>query len=243
MGPKLQALLDLQQVELQIVDIKRQLARKERAVAAQQKRLDTLRKELAAEREAVQRAQVEVDAADLDLKSRQSHIDRMRERLNTVKTNKEYAATLAELNNEKADVSKLEARALELMGAVETKKTTLVEREQSEGREIDRLRDLEAQLEQTRQSFADKLKRLETQKTRVVEGIDESELKLFERLSERHDGEALAQIERTHPRKDEFLCGGCYMSLSAEIANAVLTRDDLVTCRNCGRIVWMEKGA
>lgn len=242
MGPKLQALLDLQQVELQIVDIKRQLARKERAVTAQQKRLDTLRRELSAEQEAVKRAQVDVDAADLDLKTRQGHIDRMRERLNTVKTNKEYAATLAELNNEKADVSKLEARALELMGAVEGQKEALIVREQSETREIDRLRDLEAQLDQTRQSFADKLKRLETQKQRVVEGIEPEELKLFDRLSERHDGEALAEIERPHPRKDEFLCGGCYMSLSAEIANAVLTRDELVTCRNCGRIVWMEKG-
>lgn len=243
MGPKLQALLELQDIELQIVDIKRQLARKERAVTRQKKKVADLRAELATEKEALLQTQMTVDRADVELKARQGHIERMRNQLNTVRTNKEYAATLAELNNEKADVNKLEQEALEKMGELEANRQAFAERQQTEQHEIDRLADLEAQLEQSRQSFSDKLRQLAGLRQVAVGKLDDDEaVTLFDRLSERYDGEALAEIERTHPRRDEFICGGCYMSLSAETANAVLTRDDVTTCGNCGRIVWMMKG-
>jgi hypothetical protein len=242
MGPKLEALRALQDIELQIVDIKRQLARKERAVNHQRKKLKSLESELESEQQNLRKAQVGVDELDLDLKARQGHIERMRERLNSVRTNKEYAATLAELNNEKADVSKLEARAMEMMEGVEVAKREFQERESSKQREQDRLSDLEAQLEQTRQSFSDRLSRLEKQRALAIEEVAPDALVLFERLSERYDGEALAEIERTHPRRDEFICTGCYMSITTEQANAVLSRDETVTCSSCGRILWMEKG-
>lgn len=244
MGPKLQALLELQDIELQIVDIKRQLARRERAVAAQARKLTELREQLLAERHELRQAQMQVDEVDLELKSRTAHIDKLRERLNSVKTNKEYAAVLGELNNEKADANKLESRALEMMGKVEAQKSVFAERQKSEQHEVDRLRDLEAQLGQAQQSFSDKLGALQQRRDAAAEKVGDHEALLqFDRLSERYDGEALAQIERTHPRRDEFTCGGCFMSLSAEIANAVLSRDEVQTCSSCGRILWMERGA
>jgi hypothetical protein len=242
MGPKLDALRALQDVELQIVDIKQQLARRQRAVARQTKELQNLEAELENESNNLKRSQVAVDEADLDLKARQSHIDRMRERLNTVRTNKEYAAVLAEMNNEKADVSKLEAHALEMMDQMETAKGEYAEREKALQRARDKLTDLQNQLAQTEQSFADRLSRLQRQRDQAAEDIPAEALTLFDRLSERYDGEALAEIERTHPRRDEFICSGCYMQVTTESANAVQSRDDVVTCPNCGRIMWMEKG-
>ncbi|MBN2447508.1 MAG: hypothetical protein JXO22_12320 [Phycisphaerae bacterium] len=243
MGPKLQGLLELQDIELQIVDIRRQLARRERAVKAQGKKLDDLHRALESQRGELQRAQIQMDEADLDLKSRTSHIGRLRERLNSVRTNKEYAAVLSELNNEKADASKIETRALEMMAALDQQKSSLAEQRQTEEKEVQRLADVQAQLDQAKQAFAEKLAALQKQRKLAAEEIDQSALVLFDRLSERYDGEALAQIERTHPRRDEFVCNGCFMSLSAEVANACLTHDEVVTCNNCGRILWMEKGS
>ena len=37
------------------------------------------------------------------------------------------------------------------------------------------------------------------------------------------------------------ICDGCNMSLAAERANALLTRDDVITCDSCGRILYIEK--
>ncbi len=242
MGSKLQGLLELQDIELQIVDIRRQLARRERAVKAQESKLGELHGELKAEEDELKRFRVQVDQVDLDLKSRTARIAKLREQLNSVRTNKEYAAVLSELNNEKADASKVESRALEMMEHADQRSAALSERRAAEQVEGQRLADLQAQFEQASKSFTDKLTDLERQRKLAVDEIDSGALARFERLSERYDGEALAKIERTHPRRDEFICSGCYMSLSAEVANAVLTRDDTVTCKNCGRILWMEKG-
>lgn len=241
MGAKLQALFTLQDIELQIVDIRRQLDRKERRVKAQARKLKTARETIEAERTNVRRTQVEFDAMDLDIKGRSANIDRLREHLNTVRTNKEYAAVLAKLNNEKADVSRLETRALEIMQGIETRKQEFAEHEQTESGEAERLEELQAQLEQARESFADRLEQLQEQREEAEQEIPPKSITLFNRLSQRYEGEVLAEVERTNPRRDEFICTGCHMSLRVEVANMLKSRDDIVTCKSCGRILFMHK--
>jgi predicted nucleic acid-binding Zn-ribbon protein len=107
MGAKLEALRELQIIESQIVDIRRQFASKERLAAAQSRKLAELRKSIERERLDIRSAQAEVDAVDLDLKARSANLAKLREHLNSVKTNKEYAALLSQLNNEKADTTRV----------------------------------------------------------------------------------------------------------------------------------------
>ena len=241
MESTLGALRELQDIELQIVDIRRQLAQKERLVKHQAAKLQAVKDKLAAEREELQRAQVEVDALDLDLKGRTAQVNRLREHLNTVRTNKEYAAVLATLNNEKADATRLEARELQLMEGVEAKRQVVAECEQEEKAEVARFQDFQVQSEQAQQTFTGKLTELAAGRAEAIEHLEHKVVVLFERLSERYEGEVLAKINRTHPRRDEFCCDGCHMTLSAEYYNALTVRDDVQTCGNCGRILYVEK--
>lgn len=242
MASTLEALLELRDIELQIVDIRRQLARKERLVKRQEAKLRAVGEKAATERDILRRTQMDMDEIDLDLKGRTAQVNRMREHLNSVRTNKEYAAVLAALNTEKADASRLESRALQLMETVETQRKLFAELEDEEQVETARLGDLKAQSEQAHQTFASKLAQLQRQREEVADKLPGNVVTLFNRLSERYEGEATAQIERTHPRRDEFMCSGCHMALSAESANAAMVRDDVITCRNCGRILYIEKG-
>jgi predicted nucleic acid-binding Zn-ribbon protein len=241
MGAKLQALFALQDVELQIVDIRRQLERKERRVRAQRRKLQAAQDSIETERVTVQKSQSEFDTLDLDIKGRSANIDRLREHLNTVRTNKEYAAVLAKMNNEKADVSRLETRALEVMQGVEARKAELTRYEQAEATEAERLEEAQAQLEQARDSFAGRLQELQRQRDQLATEIEPKTLTLFDRLSDRYEGEVLAEVERTNPRRDEFICTGCHMSLRVEVANMLKSRDEIVTCKSCGRILFMHR--
>lgn len=242
MGATLQALLELQAIELQIVDIRKQLARREKAHAAQVSKLENWRATLEAERQHIMRAQADVDALDLDLKARASSIAKLRDQLNSVRTNKEYAAVLAQMNTEKADASKQEARALEMMGLVETRRRELAEREKSGEGESAKLADLKAQWEQAQRTFADRLGKLSAERAVAAAKLDKEVLGAFDRIAERYDGEVMARVGRTSPRRDEFICEGCNLQINAERANALLTRDEVHMCRNCGRILFMEKG-
>lgn len=241
MGAKLQELFALQDIELQIVDIRRQLKRKQRRVDAQHRKLRAARETIEAERQGVRKSQSEFDTLDLDIKARSTNIDRLREHLNTVRTNKEYAAVLAKMNNEKADVSRLETRALEIMQGVEARREALSEQEQAEATEAERLEELQAQLEQAQQSFAGRLEQLQRQRDQTADEIEPKTITLFNRLSQRYEGEVLAEVERTNPRRDEFICAGCHMSLRVEVANMLKSRDDIVTCKSCGRILFMHR--
>ena len=241
MGTTLGALLELQDIELQLVDIRRQLAQKQRLVERQAAKLQAARDRLAAEQERLRRTQIEIDTIDLYLKGRQAHVSRLREHLNTVRTNKEYAAVLADLNNEKADANRLESRELELMAEMDKQRQAVAAAEEVERAEADRLRDFQAQASGAMATFSDKLKELEARREESIAQLEGRTVNLFERLSERYEGEVLAKIERTHPRRDEFICSGCHMSISAEHFNAAMVRDDVQSCPNCGRILYIDK--
>jgi len=239
----LESLMALQQIELQIVDIRRQLAAKQDSVARQAHKVRAAEQALLAQREELQRAQIEMDEVDLDLKARNAHISKLRDNLNAVRTNKEYAAVLSQLNNEKADLSRLESRAYELMAAVEARKKSLTEHQETLEQEAKRLAILESQLAEAQGSLADRLTSLERQREQASRNLDPKTLELFNRISERYDGEVMARVIQVHPRRQEYLCEGCNMSLAAERANSLMTRDEVITCDNCGRILHLEKGS
>jgi uncharacterized protein len=238
MGPKIQALLDFQDVEHQIVDIRRQFERKQRAVDAQQKKLDSFRATLDAERFEINKIQRQFDELDLDVKSRDVQISKLREHLSSIRTNKEYAAVLSQLNNEKADSSRQETKALEIMEQLDARRRAFNERAAGEGAERDRLAALVAELELTRRNFADRLDSLIAQREKLAAAIDPKHVELFNRLSGRHEGEVMAEVVRPNPRLDEFICGGCNISLRMDAANSVRTKDEPNTCKNCGRILY-----
>ncbi len=241
MGALLDSVLALQDLELQITDIRRQLAAKERSVQRQATKLREAEQTLATERDELRRVQMEQDELDLDLKARDANVTRLRDTLNSVRTNKEYAALLSQLNNEKADKSRLESRAFELLENVEAKKRTFTEHEQAVQQEARRLATLETQLAHAKGSFADRLNTLERERDKAAEQLDGKALELFNRISERYEGEVMARVIQVHPRRQEFLCEGCNMGLAAERANLLMTRDELITCDNCGRILYMDK--
>jgi len=241
MGALLESLLALQDIELQIVDIHRQLAAKQRGVKRQAAKLRSAEEALETETEQLKSTQIHMDEIDVDLKSRSVHVGQLRDNLNTVRTNKEYAAVLSQLNTEKADVTRLETRAFELLSAVEEKKTAVTTCREQAHHEAQRLANLEQQFAQVRESFAGRLEQLQQARDRASHELDAGALDMFNRVSERYDGEVMARVIKPHPRRQEFLCDGCNMSLAAERANALMTRDEVITCDNCGRILYIVK--
>src|SRR5436189_5687071 len=61
----------------------------------------------------------------------------------------------------------------------------------------------------------------------------------FERLAERFDGEAMAALQKPDRRHEEYICGACNMALVVDVYNRLHTRDDLVFCPSCQRILYI----
>src|SRR5512136_263540 len=123
MGSILQALIKLQSVENRLRAAKAKLARCRRNVIIQENNIRTLQNALEAKKEEIQLTTIQSDRLELELKTRDADIAKLRNSLNSARTNKEYAAVLTQLNTTRADNSKIEAQILELMKNIEVDQT------------------------------------------------------------------------------------------------------------------------
>jgi uncharacterized protein len=242
MHTDLGALLTLQNIERQLAQVRSRLKRRQNAVNVQQRRIDKLQEEYDALHARAMEARKSADALELGLKSKAEKISHLREALNNAKSNKEYAALLTEINTHKADNAGVEEQVLTLMQEAET----VTEQADEVKQKIEPEREKLAAIQASSQAEIDKLSamvaELEKKRDAAAEGISPEVMTVFERIAERYEGEAMAPVEvmgRKPPY--DYVCGGCYMALTAEHANALRMRDEIRRCDNCGRILYMDE--
>jgi hypothetical protein len=243
MGATLDALFRLQTIENQLRSVRGQIESKSRRVAGQGRRIATIEQQIKETHQAVVKAQAEANSLELERNTREAHITKLRDALNQVKSNKEYAAILTQLNTEKADALKQEDRVLAALGKVDEVKKKADEHKVGYDKEQVRLAGLKKDVSDQEARLAGELKRLEEQRKRAVEGITLETLQFFERACERHEGEAMAIVERVHPKREEYICTGCHMSVPLERINSLQSRDEVQLCPSCTRILCLDTPA
>ncbi|MDY6913711.1 MAG: C4-type zinc ribbon domain-containing protein [Planctomycetota bacterium] len=244
MGTMLASLLRLQSIEGKLARVRQRLKSRQKAVATQQMRIDQFRDDWNVLHEKSLTRRQEADSLELDLKDKEAQVSKYRTALNTARTNKEYAGILTQINSLKADNAKLEDRILKIMQEADS-----VHAEADEVRA--RIETEEKRLEEIHRISAEEIEKLEAMvnelsasRAEAAADVPPKALVVFDRIAENYDGEAMAAIE-IHGRKPphEYVCGGCFMSLNPEHANALRTRDEVRTCDNCGRILYLEPQA
>jgi len=241
MAKMLEALLHLQTIERQLATVRGRLRARKNAVLAQQANIDHLSSSFKSLHERYISRRKDGDRMSLELKTREAQVAKLRTSLNSAKTNKEYAAVLTQINTLKADNAKMEEEALRVMQDADSIKTHV---DEAAGKiEIEK-----ARLDGIEQTSAEEIKRLtlmmedlSAKRAEAAKQVPPHALAMFDRIAENYDGEGMAAIE-THGDKPphEYICGGCFMSLTAEHVNALRTKDEIRTCDNCGRILYLE---
>jgi predicted nucleic acid-binding Zn-ribbon protein len=240
MGPVLNGLIRLQSVENRLRAAKAKLTRCRRNVVIQENQIKSLQNALEAKKEEVQLTKVQSDRLELELKTKEERIAKLRASLNTAKTNKEYATLLTHLNTTRADTSKLETQILELLRDVEA--------DEAECRKIQgEIEQQKQKLEQTRREagkLADKyqseIEEIQVEWNQVAETIPAEPLEIFRRVAETYDGQAVEVVDEQEGATGGFICGGCFMGLPAENVNMLMTKDEVIRCPNCTRILVLK---
>lgn len=244
MGTMLAAMLQVQSIERQLANVRRRLRMRQNAVTTQQRRIDQLKADWQVLHDKRQTRRKDADRLELDLRQREEEVSKQRNALNTARTNKEYAAILTRINTLKADNSKLEEHALRIMQEVDFIKA-------DSDKLTEQVRDEESRMEETRRVSEEEVGKLNTmvedlttRRRQAAEAVPSEALGVFDRIAEKYDGDGMAviQVHGKRPPHD-YVCGGCYMALNAEHVNALRVRDEIRTCDNCGRILYLEPQA
>ena len=242
MGPVLHGLIKLQRVENTLRAVKTKLTRCRRSVIFQENQLRTLQSGLEAKQEEIKLTRIQVDRLELELKSRDAHIEKLRGHLNLARTNKEYSALLTELNTAKADDSKLETQVLELMKNVETDEVACGELKKQIEEQKAKLDEVRKETESKAVGFEKEVEEIQAEwDTAAKEITDKKAQAIFERVAETYDGEAMAEVEGMNDDSTSFSCGGCFMGIPAEVVNILSGHDEIVRCSNCTRILYLKE--
>jgi predicted nucleic acid-binding Zn-ribbon protein len=243
MGPILASLFKLQEIEHDLRHVRRRLRSKENAVRIVQQKIDQLVVQQKTLTEQIRHQQIQIDEIELERASREEEIQHFRLALNRAKTNKEYAAMLTQINSYKVDNSKLEEQILKIMDGSDAAKVELEKlTAQIEAEQKRRDRAGEANAEEVAK-LNKMLADLQGKRDEAAGAVPVDVLRAFDRIAGSRDGEGMAPIELARARGNEYICGGCYMGLSAEHFNALLSKDEIRHCDSCGRILYVAEEA
>ncbi len=208
---------------------------------AQQTRLDQLsqqHQELTSQRRHAQAKAGDLEGQAAEVESR---IEKLRQQMNTVTTNREYSAILVEVNTLKIEKGKFEEQALEQMseverldGEIKALDEQIADRQKLAGAAV-------GDVEKAKADVGEELDAFKAQRDEAASRVPDDIRRTFFRLCDAYDGEGMAAIEEVDRRRMEYQCGGCFMHIPVERVNALMGGgDDPVVCTSCGRFLYVE---
>jgi predicted nucleic acid-binding Zn-ribbon protein len=227
----LEHLIALQRLESAAQDAQRRMAEEPERMRAFDARVEVIRVKVAAAKDHLADNQNARRAIEKDVAMHQSRLSKFRDQLMSVKTNVEYQAVQKEIEFAQTEVKALEDRVLERMLEADdlTAGAKRVELElAAEQKAVDaERRALSAELAALKQS----VEGVNQQRAAVAAAIDPKVLDLFELVSKRRNGVAVAEAR-------EGICTICHVRLRPQVFNTVRRNEEIVQCDHCNRILY-----
>ena len=180
--------------------------------------------------------QIETDRKklELDADAKKQLIEKYSLQQFQTKKNEEYKALAHEIDMCKEVIFKLEDQQLELMEQAESAQKQLNSATQTTAeakKTIDaRLADIAAREANLKKELAE----LEVNREELASAVEESTRSRYERLMRNKGQSVVVGIQHG-------VCGGCHMQLSRSTIVTCQAEQEIVTCTNCGRILYYTR--
>lgn len=148
--------------------------------------------------------------------------------------NEEYRALAHEIELCKQEIVKIEDRELELMEQAETAQKEVVLATQTLAQTRGLVEDQIAQLGSREQALKKELADLETNREELATAAGDIARGRYERLMRSKGENVVVGVQHG-------VCGGCHMRVPPQLLVACQAQQELVTCSNCGRILYYSR--
>lgn len=171
-----------------------------------------------------------------ELKQGQEKLRKARERLQEVKTNKEYQAMLSEIETLEKGNGRIEEEILVLYDRIDERKVSL----KSHEKDFEQYRGIyETERKKIDEELASIDGELEGQKKKyeaLVPGLKPDLRRRYEMIKGRRNGIAVVSARNA-------VCSGCNMNLPPQLYNELQRSEELICCPNCNRIIYWDEVA
>lgn len=231
MLPVIEKLLILQDRDRNILRVSEELARIGPERAELQGRLTASQQQLDAAKQRVKQIESDRKKLELEVEAKKGLIDKYSVQQFQTKKNEEYRALSHEIEMCKEAITKLDDQQIELMekGEAAQKSADAAAKAYQEARKaLDaRVADLDAR----EGNLKKELDGLTANREELASAVDESTRSRYERLLKQKGRSVVVGIQHG-------VCGGCHMQLSRSIIVGCQGDQDVISCPNCGRILF-----
>lgn len=232
----LQRLIELQQVDLRLQELTRQIELfPQRRAEAEQKRAHaraTIEQHRLRHTESLkERKKLEIDVQQLEEK-----ISKHKSQMYEVKSNEAYRALQQEIEEEQARKTQAEDRVLEAMIAAEEWEKQIQAAEAELARVEQRVAATLRELEQEETQKKEEASALTAQRDALRGQVEEDTLAVYDRIARAHGGIALAEA------RDE-VCQVCRIHIRPQTFAEVKRSDQIHYCESCHRILYYVPAA
>jgi predicted nucleic acid-binding Zn-ribbon protein len=228
---QIKRLIELQGIDTERIDLEREAAEGPARIAALEADWAVLVKESETAEAALEPLRRQRSELETTVEANQTKMKRSQSRLPMIKTNKEYRASLKEVDDLKRMNFELEDEILELLERLETLEAEQVVRRK-------RLDEIKTELDENRQAILDRvaqcrtrIEELEDERDKIRAGIDVETLDQYDHVAYARGGQGLAAVRGG-------TCQACFMNLTPHQYQILQHMDRLMTCPSCYRLIY-----
>jgi predicted nucleic acid-binding Zn-ribbon protein len=182
----------------------------------------------------VKKIESERKQRDLEIDAKKSQIEKYLNQQLQTRKNEEYKALTHEIEMAKEAIFKIEDAEIVLMEQAEVAQKNVVTAT-AEAAAAKKLVDEQiSKLNAREENLKKELAELTSGRAQLAGAVDDSTRSRYERLFKSKGENVVVSVEHS-------ACGGCHMKLPAQIVTNCRAQAELVTCPNCGRILYFTR--
>jgi uncharacterized protein len=231
MKEKLVVLIDLQALEAEMARVQLALQKIPGALEALDASFMELRTKLSEKTAFVSELKKEYRAKEAEEQMNLSRIKKSRERMDSVKTNKEYQSLLKEIQDIEEKNSLVEDEMLAGLERIEDGERTVRKLKEEMAQMEKKVAEQKAIITQKAEALQQRQAELEEQLAQQMKAVDAEILKTYNSVKLRVGAIGIVPVNNA-------VCKGCHLTIPPQMYNELHRQDSLKFCPHCHRMIY-----
>jgi len=223
----------LHRIHRQLTDLRERAARGPRQIRAAEINVQNSEKQLAQRKDEFKAMRVAGDKKQLQLKSGEDKVKDLRNKLNTVGSNREYQILLEHIAADEMANSVLADEILEAMEKIDAFQKTVAEAESVLVAAKKREETVRAEVAAQGPTLQGDITRLEAELAQEEKALPADICDVYQRTVRQKGEDALAAV-------DSQYCSGCHQQITLNVYNHILMGTPML-CKTCGRLLYVPE--
>ncbi len=179
-------------------------------------------------------AKVLQNSLELEIKTKQDELEKLKSQMMSIKTNKEYDALISQIDSVKETISDKENKVIELLEKIEELSGN-IDDYKKKADDIQNQNDKQlAILQEKMDSVGSKISNIVEQRNTIIVNVPKRTMSVYERVRKNRGGDVVVSVKKR-------ACGACFKALPPHRIQEIKRADQIITCDNCGRLlIWIN---